>query len=178
MSDDRIDSSDAKDAPPEQLPGRGLDVQALRRVAYLAASSRGLRPADADDVAQHAILRLMMVQHRVQSPAGWVRIVAQRTSAALVRTGERWRSLEDICSPTDARWPTGGAAPGPAFDLLLDIDRALRKLPATFREVWLEHFLERYSLDELTARTGLSRSTLIRRIRRSRRRLRAALVVH
>lgn len=180
MSDDHEHPDDHEDAslggdPP---PGQTLDIRALRRVAYLAASSRGLRPADADDVAQHTLLQLMMVQDQVQSPAGWVRIVAQRASAALVKTGERWLSLEDTGPPTSGLRPKAAAAPSPAFDLLLDIDRALGRLPATFREVWLDRSLERYSFDELAVRTGLSRSTLSRRVRRSRRMLRAALLVH
>jgi DNA-directed RNA polymerase specialized sigma24 family protein len=152
------------------------EIERLRKAAYLAARRCGLCAADAEDVAQYTILEWWKVSSQVTLPLGWARVVAHRKSAHLTHKVQRWIFTDE---PTLESWVALGACSALApsgLEQRIDLKRAFDKLPDELWVAWAGRKVESLSLEEQVEATGVSRSTLLRRVKLGARRLRAAVV--
>lgn len=137
----------------------------LRNRARIVARRAGALESEAEDVAQEALLSLIQSED-VRSPIAWVVTVAYRSTQQIIRTRMRRKRLahrvEIESQPTQR-------ADEPS-DLLPDLARILDGLSKIEREVFLSHELRLCTMEELSVQTGLSVSTLKRKLDRTRRR--------
>lgn len=136
----------------------------LRNRAKLVAKRVGLVEVEAEDVAQNALLALIQ-KEEVQSPTAWVVTVALRGALGVIRRRARHSRLAQLafldCSHAGETCEMS--------DLLPDLSRTLDRLGHLEREIFLSRELNLCTLDDLSVRTGLSISTLKRRLDRTRR---------
>ena len=135
-------------------------------------------PADAEDVVQDAFVRLYRAlpryEERHRFDAWLFRILGNccRTANAVSRRqdarGEDEAELDRLAAPdrTDA-----------AFELDFgdEVRRALAEVPPYNREVFLLHYVEGFSYEEIERITGVRRSALKMRVKRASDYLRARL---
>lgn len=135
-------------------------------------------PADAEDVVQDAFVRLYRAlpryEERHRFDAWLFRILGNccRTANAAARRhdsrGDDESELERVAAPdrTDA-----------AFELDFgdEVRRALAEVPAYNREIFLLHYIEGFSYEEIERITGVRRSALKMRVKRASDYLRARL---
>jgi RNA polymerase sigma-70 factor, ECF subfamily len=149
-------------------------VRRFLRVAYSVALAVLLRRADAEDVAQDAMVAALEQLGSCRNPRafkGWlVQIVKNRALNALekrrVRADHARREQSE-----DALDVAGAAAVGQREKLLA----ALARIPASQREVVLLHDLEDWTHAEIAEATGISEVTSRQRLFQARRALRDAL---
>lgn len=144
------------------------------RFARFATRMLGTRE-DAEEALQDAFLRAYRALGRYQDRerfASWFyRILVNRCRSALAR--RRPRDITD-----DAAAEPSGPAPDRA---LMERDQAawlLERLPAEQREVFLLHYVEELSYEEIAVITGVRVSALKMRVKRGLARLRQLLGEH
>jgi RNA polymerase sigma-70 factor, ECF subfamily len=121
---------------------------------------------EAEDVVQEAFTRAAARWPRVRAfevPEAWVRRVALNQAFTVLRRAKRQLRLLGRL-PSD-REPS--ALPSDVVDLLA----AMRRLPATQREVLVLHYLVEFSLDEVARHLRIPGGTAKSRLARGRRAL-------
>lgn len=139
----------------------------LRIRAKVIARRAGLVEVEAEDVAQNALLALIQ-NWEVLSPCAWITTVALRGAQEVIR--QRMRNARfagriqtecELMSNRDKPW-----------DLLPDIAQTLTNLGQLEKDIFLSQELSLCTWPELSIQTGLSISTLKRRLERTRRLIR------
>jgi RNA polymerase sigma factor (sigma-70 family) len=143
------------------------DLVKFRDRAKLVAQRFGLVEAEAEDVAQNTLLALIQ-NEQVQSPTAWVITVALRGAMGVIRRRARHTQLAQLAL-LDCSHAANACE---MSDLLPDLARTLERLGQLEREIFLSRELNLYTFDDLSVRTGLSISTLKRRLFRARRLIR------
>jgi RNA polymerase sigma factor (sigma-70 family) len=156
---DPIDPMDPLSAPafPE------LDVTDWAAITRLAVEvARRCLPEDpdaADDLAQEAMIKLLLVPYPPRSLATWLWIALERSSADLRR---RWHAEQRSQAGLDP----SPAWQAPACERRLLVREILAVLPARTRRL-LVLYANGYSYDELARASGCSKQPLARRLRRA-----------
>jgi RNA polymerase sigma-70 factor (ECF subfamily) len=119
----------------------------------------------ARDATAEAFAQLLRRGNRVRDPRAWVWRAAFRIADR--ELGSR---------PRDAA--SDAAAPYEMPEQVVDLVRALRRLPATQREAVVLHHLADRSVAEIATILGTSRSAVAVHLHRGRRRLRELLEEH
>ncbi|MCF8004401.1 MAG: sigma-70 family RNA polymerase sigma factor, partial [Chromatiaceae bacterium] len=127
----------------------------------------------AEDLVQDSLLRAWRSFARLQNPAaalGWMKTIVRRENA---------RRFERI-QPRESAMPTEELPTQPAQDYDTSTDafvlrRALRALPAEYREPLILQVLHGYSQQEIATQLGLTSAGAGTRLFRARQKLRAAL---
>jgi RNA polymerase sigma-70 factor, ECF subfamily len=127
---------------------------------------------DAEDVVQEAFTRAAARWSRVrayEAPEAWVRRVALNQAFTVMRRAKRQLRMLGRLAPPQA-------VPEPPSDVL-DLLAAMRRLPASQREVLVLHYLVELSLDEVARHLRIPSGTAKSRLARGRRALARALGV-
>jgi RNA polymerase sigma factor (sigma-70 family) len=160
----------ARDSQRTMATPTGIEFQELTAVLKRAALARGLNNADAEDVAQEAISRLLTASERLASEA-WLPFALTTTSNLIVdayRREQRDRKHRHRLVERDGS--------GPELDYL-DIERAaavraaLEGLPLGDRQLLVDHS-EGRSTHELAAASQSTPAAIAARLARTRARLR------
>ncbi|MBK1621701.1 hypothetical protein CKO42_25595 [Lamprobacter modestohalophilus] len=141
----------------------------LFKYAYRLSGNKEI----AEDLVQDSLLRAWRSFARLQNPAaalGWMKTIVRRENA---------RRFERI-QPRESAMPTEElpAQHAQYYDTSTDafvLRRALRALPAEYREPLILQVLHGYSQQEIAARLGLSSAGAGTRLFRARQKLREAL---
>lgn len=134
------------------------EIMHLRALARSAARRSGLDEQHAEDVAQETLIALLESSKPVESPAAWVYTVARRASFLTIRRERRLKlqKLEDEpCSDF-------------GLDERVELQRLVRRISKSSQGVVFQRAVEGYSVQEVVVRTGLSASTIKRRMARAR----------
>lgn len=158
---------------------QGGDVEALAELArqcgravYAIALAHLGRPADAEDVAQTALLAALENIDACRQPErfdAWLFAIARnRSRRALVRNRLRDALSSEREGPPDSSEPVDGA------DRQLVL-RALASLASRQREVVLLHDLEGYTHAEIATALSITEESSRQHLSRARRQMRAHL---
>jgi DNA-directed RNA polymerase specialized sigma24 family protein len=129
----------------------------------LLARRCGARGADAEDLAQEALIKLLTYGGAIDRPEAWLSVVVKRLHLRRLRAADR---------------PLLGRAaafdPWPGVDLSIDARRLLSQVsPKCRTSLWLSY--AGYSERETAERVGSSVRTLEKSLHRARRELRRKL---
>jgi RNA polymerase sigma factor (sigma-70 family) len=116
-------------------------------------------PEAADDLAQEAMIKLLLVPYPPRSLSTWLWIALERSSAELRR---RWQAEERSQTVLDP-WPTWQE---PSCERRILAREILAALPERTRRL-LVLYANGYSYDELARACGCSKQPLARRLRRA-----------
>lgn len=144
-----------------------------RTVVGLAFAVSGNHHA-ARDIAQDTFVKVLRALPQLTDLAkfpGWLSTIARRTALDWRRRQRPAVSIEALTA--DGAEPV--APPDPSPDVYEAVHRAIRKLPASYREVFLVRHQENLSYKEIAERLGLSLSTVETRLFRARQMLAALL---
>jgi RNA polymerase sigma-70 factor (ECF subfamily) len=156
-------------------------VRRYQQQVYRLALRIVRRHAVADDVAQEAFVRAYRSLHRFDTsrPFGpWIRRIAANLAVSHLRSPRaREEELsESIQAPADAGSdPLGGVIAREAREAL---GRALSRLPAEQRVVFVLRAMEELTYAEIADALGISEGTVMSRLFRAREKLRVALASH
>jgi RNA polymerase sigma-70 factor (ECF subfamily) len=125
--------------------------------------------SEADDLVQDVFLVAHRSLSTVEHPErlrGWLATIAVRKSLLRLRRARvrRWLSLDDGSSYENLAEPSVGP------DKRVEVARLYRELDllgAKERVIWILKHLEGHTLEEVVERTGLSKSTVQRRLRKA-----------
>lgn len=144
------------------------------RVHALCLRWSGGNAARAEDFVQEVYLRvwekLAGFEGRAQF-SSWVYRVAVNRLTDLMRVEIRRSEL----APMDAELDPVSGAGNRSPETRLDLEAAIRSLPAGARAVFVLHDVEGYGHEEIAAMTGISTGTSKSQLHRARRLLRARL---
>lgn len=135
---------------------------------YRLALSYMKQPEDAEDIVQEVFVKyfsgLHLPMNKEQEKAWFIRVTINQCHDALrKRSYRRHDSLDDVTE-------TGGVedTPNELFDVL-------QKLPEKYKDVIILHYLEGYSVEEVSRMLGLSLSATKMRLKRGREFLKSEL---
>jgi RNA polymerase sigma factor (sigma-70 family) len=165
-------------------------LEAVRQMAVdLGRRTYGMGLEDAEDLAQLVQIRVMerLPQLRCHEAFPlWARRIVHHVALDMIRQRRPLLSLDALSSRESVNHSEGPGeevADAPEaidpYDLTLlrvDLDRALSRLPALYREPLQLHLLQGMPQDEVGRRLGRPRSTVATQIGRGLHRLRRALV--
>lgn len=157
-----------------------VHLDALYQTALRLTGSR----AEADDVVQETFLRAFRSFDRFNPGTNcraWLFTIMRNAFLNRVRAAGREVLEEDMDRREGERAPTTGGVLSPEetfFQTVLhgDVDRALKELPLVFREAVILADLEGLSYREMAEVLGCPIGTVMSRLSRGRRVLRAALL--
>jgi RNA polymerase sigma-70 factor (ECF subfamily) len=135
-----------------------------------AVAGRSLSPADADDVAQEAVLRAWRHRDACRSPHApwpWLRAIVHREVIRCVS-----RRLETVSEPLDP------SADDPRLTTVVErggIWPALRRLDPATRAIIVLHYYDDVSVADVAAMLGMPEGTVKVRLARTRAKLRESL---
>jgi RNA polymerase sigma-70 factor, ECF subfamily len=141
---------------------------ALYKYAYRLAGNRDT----AEDLVQDSLLRAWRSFDRLENPAavlGWLKTIVRRENARRferIQPRESELPVEDICAARKT-YDTSAEA--------FVLRRAIRALPAEYREPLILQVLHGFSQQEIAERLGLTSAGVGTRLFRARQKLRAAL---
>jgi RNA polymerase sigma-70 factor (ECF subfamily) len=170
----------AKDRVREFEDAALVHLDSLYRAALRLTGQR----ADADDIVQETFLRAFKSFHRFNPGTNcraWLFTIMRNAFLNRVRAAGREVLEDDMDRHELERTLLAGLeVPGPEeafFQTVLhgDVDRALKKLPLAFREAVILADLEGLSYREIAEVLGCPVGTVMSRLSRGRRLLRAAL---
>ena len=144
----------------------------LLNLARFTALREGLSRADAEDVASVVVIRYTEAKEVIRSPSAWVRIVARRAAWSVMRGLRRRLPVED--------YQLSEVAPGEhlgdlAQERRLDVRAALFSLSEETREIVCLRDVAGEDLGAIAEGTGLSESTVRRRLNAGRASLQRSL---
>jgi RNA polymerase sigma-70 factor, ECF subfamily len=142
------------------------EIPRLRRYAWTLTRD----PSRADDLVQNCLVRALGNEHRWQPGTNlraWVFTILHNQHISDLRRAGREQSRGEAIASFAAQSDSGSV-----FDLI-DLDRALARLPEPQRRAILLVGLEDMSYDEAAAVLGLPVGTLRSRLGRARERLRS-----
>ena len=144
------------------------------RVNALCLRWSGGDVARAEDFVQEVYLRVWEKLSSFEGRArfsSWVHRVAINRLTDLMRVEIRRAELAPMDGELAPAFDAGHAGP----EMRLDLETAIRSLPAGARVVFVLHDVEGYGHEEIAAMTGLSTGTSKSQLHRARRLLRARL---
>jgi RNA polymerase sigma-70 factor (ECF subfamily) len=152
-----------------------LDALYERYAGYVGAlASRMLgRAAEVEDVVQDVFasaVRGLHRRHNEREIKGWFAKVTVRRCLRQLRLRRIWAVASLAAEPSYDRLP----APGSSSDerqLIIEVYRALDRVPARQRVPWTLHHVEGESLEQVALLCGCSLATVKRRIAQARTRL-------
>jgi RNA polymerase sigma-70 factor (ECF subfamily) len=161
----------------EGRPDRAFEclIARYRTKVYRLALSYVRNPADAEDLAQEAFVRLWRALPLYDGRASfstWLYVIARNACLSeLRRRGARpATSLEDAAEPAA---PTAGG--GRAADARLDCETLVDTLPEPQRQVMRLFYLEDRSYEQVAAMLDMPINTVKSHLRRARARLAEAM---
>ena len=115
--------------------------------------------AQAADVTQETFFQMFKAAARIEgSPGGWLHQVATRRAIDLIRQNSSRRRREDA-------YARSLTAPGSSWSEVAPlVDAALERLPDEYRDLLIEHFLQRKSMTQIAAARAISQPTISRRV--------------
>ena len=131
-------------------------------------------PARAQDQTQETFVRAWRALGTYRGDTGlsaWLRRIAINVVLGDRRTQARRIQERSMDGPRSVEFPTHAPAPGSGIDL----DRAISKLPARARDVFILHDVEGYRHDEIAALLDVTSGTSKSQLHRARKLLREAL---
>jgi len=151
-------------------------------LAYRVARGVLRNTADAEDVAQEALLRAYRSFHRLRDRTrfrAWLVRIAFRLALDRLRSGKR-RELRDTIWSQPEHQPRGATAEDLAVssEFQAHLDNALAELPEKLRLVLLLAAMEGHTIDDIAAMLGISTGTVKSRIFYARRQLAEKLRCH
>ena len=151
-------------------------------LAYRVAHGVLRNTADAEDVAQEALLRAYRKFDRLRDRnrfRAWLVRIAFRLALDRLRSGKR-RELRDTLWSQPVRQPLGATAEDLAVsnEFQAHLENALAELPEKLRLVLLLAAMEGHTIDEIASMLGISTGTVKSRIFYARRQLAEKLRCH
>ena len=151
-------------------------------LAYRVARGVLRNTADAEDVAQEALLRAYSKFDRLRDRnrfRAWLVRIAFRLALDRLRSGKR-RELRDTLWSQPVRQPPGATAEDLAVsnEFQAHLENALAELPEKLRLVLLLAAMEGHTIDEIASMLGISTGTVKSRIFYARRQLAEKLQCH
>src|SRR5437016_8802826 len=151
-------------------------------LAYRVAHGVLRNTADAEDVAQEAMLRAYRRFDRLRDRnrfRAWLVRIAFRLALDRLRSGKR-RELRDTLWSQPVRQPLGATAEDLAVsnEFQAHLENALAELPEKLRLVLLLAAMEGHTIDEIASMLGISTGTVKSRIFYARRQLAEKLQCH
>ena len=151
-------------------------------LAYRVARGVLRNTADAEDVAQEALLRAYSKFERLRDRnrfRAWLVRIAFRLALDRLRSGKR-RELRDTLWSQPVRQPLGATAEDLAVsnEFQAHLENALAELPEKLRLVLLLAAMEGHTIDEIGSMLGISTGTVKSRIFYARRQLAEKLQCH
>jgi len=151
-------------------------------LAYRVARGVLRNTADAEDVAQEALLRAYRKFDRLRDRnrfRAWLVRIAFRLALDRLRSGKR-RELRDTLWSQPERQPPGATAEDIAVsnEFQAHLESALAELPEKLRLVLLLAAMEGHTIDEIASMLGISTGTVKSRIFYARRQLAEKLQCH
>ena len=151
-------------------------------LAYRVARGVLRNTADAEDVAQEALLRAYSKFDRLRDRnrfRAWLVRIAFRLALDRLRSGKR-RELRDTLWSQPEHQPRAASAEDLAAssEFQAQLDNALAELPEKLRLVLLLAAMEGHSIDEIASMLGISTGTVKSRIFYARRQLAEKLRCH
>jgi len=151
-------------------------------LAYRVARGVLRNTADAEDVAQEALLRAYSKFDRLRDRnrfRAWLVRIAFRLALDRLRSGKR-RELRDTLWSQPVRQPLGATAEDLAVsnEFQAHLENALAELPEKLRLVLLLAAMEGHTIDEIASMLGISTGTVKSRIFYARRQLAEKLRCH
>jgi RNA polymerase sigma factor (sigma-70 family) len=137
---------------------------ALVEVAVDLARYFGARRQDAEDVAQEALLKLVLSGDAIENPVAWLYVVVRR------QLRRRSRGMDQQASPRALT----SVNPWPAVDLSLDAHRLMARLSSRARKSLLLS-VAGFSERETAARLGCSVKATEKTLHKARREARRLL---
>ncbi|PYU55526.1 MAG: hypothetical protein DMG55_27265 [Acidobacteria bacterium] len=151
-------------------------------LAYRVARGVLRNTADAEDVAQEALLRAYSKFDRLRDRnrfRAWLVRIVFRLALDRLRSGKR-RELRDTLWSQPERQPPGATAEDLAVsnEFQAHVESALAELPEKLRLVLLLAAMEGHTIDEIASMLGISTGTVKSRIFYARRQLAEKLRCH
>ena len=151
-------------------------------LAYRVARGVLRNTADAEDVAQEALLRAYRKFDRLRDRnrfRAWLVRISFRLALDRLRSGKR-RELRDTLWSQPQRQPPAGTAENLAAstEFQVHLESALAELPEKLRLVLLLAAMEGHTIDEIAATLGISAGTVKSRIFYARKQLAEKLRCH
>ena len=151
-------------------------------LAYRVARGVLHNTADAEDVAQEALLRAYRSFDRLRDRnrfRGWLVRIAFRLALDRLRSRKRSEVRDTLWSQPEHRPPAATAEDLAASnEFQTHLDRALEELPEKLRLVLLLAALEGHTIEEIAGMVGISTGTVKSRIFYARRQLAEKLRCH
>jgi RNA polymerase sigma factor (sigma-70 family) len=139
-------------------------VGTLLQMARRAASRWSRSTQDADDVAQEALIRLLVSGTHPVNAAAWLYVVTRRLSNR--------RRLRDVArTNAELSYLSAARIGEPSADLLIDMDSALRSLPCRDRSL-LTHVVYGAVASEIAREFGCEVRDVGQMVARARRKMR------
>ena len=151
-------------------------------LAYRVARGVLRNTADAEDVAQEALLRAYRKFDRLRDRnrfRAWLVRISFRLALDRLRSGKR-RELRDTLWSQPQRQPPAGTAENLAAstEFQVHLESALAELPGKLRLVLLLAAMEGHTIDKIAAMLGISAGTVKSRIFYARKQLAEKLRCH
>jgi RNA polymerase sigma-70 factor (ECF subfamily) len=166
-----------QDASAAPLPWSEPSLETLyeRYAVYVGAlASRILgRAAEVDDVVQDVFASAVRGLRRKDDEReikGWFAKVTVRRCVRQLRMRRIWAVAQLAAAPSYDRLPAPGASPDER-QLIIEVYRALDRLPARQRIAWTLHHVEGETLPQVAALCGCSLATVKRHIAQARAKL-------
>lgn len=148
-------------------------IEQLRELAYQVARRFGFPHADAEDLAQEAMVDLLQRGGEpLVTPGAWIRVVTRRKAGAAFRRGNREAPLDSVA----AVGPADRAAE--SVPARIDLAHALDGLPRRQRDLLLGYYWLGLDLTQLSRALGLGLGNAKVLLHRARGALRAALAAY
>jgi RNA polymerase sigma-70 factor (ECF subfamily) len=151
-------------------------------LAYRVARSVLRNSADAEDVAQEALLRAYRSFHRLRDRnrfRGWLVRISFRLALDRLRASKRREQRDTLWSlPKHQPRPASAEDLAASNEFQAHLDRALGELPEKLRLVLLLAAMEGHSLDEIATIVGVPVGTVKSRIFLARKQLAEKLRCH
>jgi RNA polymerase sigma-70 factor (ECF subfamily) len=151
-------------------------------LAYRVARGVLRNTADAEDVAQEALLRAYQSFDRLRDRnrfRAWLVRISFRLALDRLRSAKR-RELRDVLWSRPAQQPPAATAEDLAAssEFQANLDRALDELPGKLRLVLLLAAMEGHTIDEIASQLGIPIGTVKSRIHVARKQLAEKLRCH
>jgi RNA polymerase sigma-70 factor (ECF subfamily) len=149
-------------------------LAAYRGRVYRLALSFVREPADAEDLAQEAFVRLWRALPLYDGRASfstWLYVIARNACLNEVRR----RGLRPTTALDEDAEPAAGAVPAPPVDERLDCETLVEALPEPQRRIVRLFYLEERSYEQVAAMLDMPINTVRSHLHRARKRLAAQM---